>query len=112
MPENLVLDSNGYLKLTDFGIAKVYKKENYKETSGTLGYMATEVMYGQNHTIAIDYFSLVVIGNELMNGARPYHSKNRREIKEKIMAKQAKVKKEQMSTGWSIESADFINRLL
>ena len=77
-PENLVLDSNGYMKLTDFGIAKVYKKENYKETSGTLGYMAPEVMCGQNHTIAVDYFALGVIGYELMNGCRQYNVKNRR----------------------------------
>ena len=111
-PENLVLDSNGYMKLTDFGIAKVYKKENYKETSGTLGYMAPEVMCGQNHTIAVDYFALGVIGYELMNGCRPYHGKNRREIKEKMMAKQVQVKKDQIPNGWSVESADFINRLL
>ena len=111
-PENLVLDSNGYMKLTDFGIAKVYKKENYRETSGTLGYMAPEVMCGQNHTIAVDYFALGVIGYELMNGTRPYLGKNRKEIKEKMMAKQVQVKKEQIPRGWSVESADFINRLL
>ena len=111
-PENLVLDSNGYMKLTDFGIAKIYKKENYKETSGTIGYMAPEVMCGQNHTIAVDYFALGVIGYELMNGSRPYHGKNRKEVKEKMMSKQVQVKKEQIPKGWSIESADFINRLL
>ena len=111
-PENLVLDSNGYMKLTDFGIAKIYKKENYKETSGTLGYMAPEVMCGQNHTMAVDYFALGVIGYELMNGFRPYQGKNRKEVKEKMMAKQAQVKKGQIPQGWSVESADFINRLL
>ena len=111
-PENLVLDSNGYMKLTDFGIAKVYKKENFRETSGTLGYMAPEVLCAQNHTIAVDYFALGVIGYELMNGTRPYIGKNRKEIKEKIMAKQVQVKKEQIPRGWSVESADFINRLL
>ena len=111
-PENLVLDSNGYMKLTDFGIAKIYKKENYKETSGTLGYMAPEVMCGQNHTMAVDYFALGVIGYELMNGYRPYQGKSRKELKEKIMAKQAQVKKGQIPQGWSVESADFINRLL
>ena len=27
-PENLVLDERGYLRITDFGIAKLYKKDN------------------------------------------------------------------------------------
>lgn len=111
-PENLVMDEKGYVKLTDFGIAKVYRKENYKETSGTPGYMAPEVMCAQNHTIAVDYFALGVIGYEFMNGTRPYLGKNRKEIKEKIMAKQVQVKKTQIPHGWSVESADFINRLL
>ena len=111
-PENLVLDSKGYVKLTDFGIAKKYVKDNSRETSGTPGYMAPEVMCAQNHTIAVDYFALGVIGYEFMNGLRPYLGKNRKEIKEKIMAKQAQVKKNQIPKGWSVESADFINRLL
>lgn len=43
-PENLVFDSDGYLKLTDFGIARLWQKDNSKESSGTPGYMAPEVM--------------------------------------------------------------------
>ena len=111
-PENLVLNNKGYVKLTDFGIAKVYAKENYKETSGTPGYMAPEVMCSQNHTIAVDYFALGVIGYEFMNGKRPYIGKNRKEIKAKILSTQIQVKKEMVPNGWSIESADFINRLI
>ena len=111
-PENLVFDSKGYLKLTDFGIAKIYRKENNKDTSGTPGYMAPEVMNAQNHTIAVDYFALGVIGYELMMRKRPYLGKNRKEIKEKIMSHQVQVKKNMVPQGWSVESADFINRLL
>lgn len=43
-PENLVFDSKGFLKITDFGIAKLWQKDNSKENSGTPGYMAPEVM--------------------------------------------------------------------
>ena len=111
-PENLVLNSEGYVKLTDFGIAKFYVKENKKETSGTPGYMAPEVMCCQNHTIAVDYFALGVIGYEFMNGKRPYLGKNRKEIKTKILSTQVQVKKGMIPQGWGVESADFINRLI
>ena len=43
-PENLVLDDKGFLKLTDFGIARPVRAENSADTSGTPGYMAPEVM--------------------------------------------------------------------
>jgi serine/threonine protein kinase len=67
-PENLVLDERGYVRITDFGIAKLYQKENSAETSGTPGYMSPEVMCAQNHTIAVDYFATGVIAYEFMNG--------------------------------------------
>ena len=67
-PENLVLDDRGYVRITDFGIAKIYQKENSSETSGTPGYMAPEVMCAQNHTIAVDYFALGVLCFEFMFG--------------------------------------------
>ena len=38
-PENLVLDSMGYIHLTDFGIARIWNPNNAQDTSGTPGYM-------------------------------------------------------------------------
>ena len=90
-PENLVFDTSGYLKLTDFGIAREWAPDvdNYNETSGTPGYMAPEVMCKNNHGIAADYFAVGVIAWECMFGRRPYQGKSRREIRDAILAKQA-----------------------
>ena len=38
-PENLVFDNQGYLRITDFGFARIWNPENKKDTSGTPGYM-------------------------------------------------------------------------
>lgn len=43
-PENLVIDEIGYVRVTDLGIARVWKPDNSQDTSGTPGYMAPEVM--------------------------------------------------------------------
>jgi serine/threonine protein kinase len=110
-PENLVLAERGYVRITDFGIAKLYQKDNSSETSGTPGYMAPEVMCAQNHTIAVDYFALGVLTYEFMFGVRPYTGKTRKEIKDKIMAKQVQIKRNEIPEGWSTEAADFINRV-
>ena len=111
-PENLVLDKNGYLRLTDFGVAKKYKKHNSDETSGTPGYMAPEVLCAQNHSYPVDYFAIGVLGYEFMLGIRPYLGKNRREIKESVLRKQVQIKGHEIPIGFSYESADFVNKLL
>jgi len=111
-PENLVLDENGYVHITDFGIAKIQTENNKKETSGTPGYMSPEVLCAQNHNIAVDYFAVGVMGYEFMKGFRPYLGKSRKEIKEKIIAKQVKINKNDLEQGWSIESAECINKML
>ena len=49
-PENLVLDSNGYLRITDFGIVKYVENNNIKANSGTVGYMAPEVLLRKIHS--------------------------------------------------------------
>lgn len=67
-PENLVFDDKGYLRVTDFGIARIWNPDNSKETSGTPGYMAPEVMCRQNHGVAVDYFAVGVIAYECMMG--------------------------------------------
>lgn len=67
-PENMVFDENGYLRLTDFGIAKEISLQNNNEVSGTPGYMSPEVITNQNHSFGVDYFAVGVIGYELMFG--------------------------------------------
>ncbi|MFO0131659.1 MAG: protein kinase domain-containing protein [bacterium] len=48
----------GYLRITDMGVARVWHPDNSKDTSGTPGYMAPEVMCRQNHGVAVDYYAL------------------------------------------------------
>ena len=111
-PENLVFDDKGYLRLTDFGVAKIRKEDNSSETSGTPGYMAPEVLMAQNHSFPVDFFAIGVMGYEFMLGQRPYVGKNRKEIKHQVLKKQAKIDEDDIIYGWSLESADFINLCL
>jgi serine/threonine protein kinase len=60
-PENLVLDSRGYIRITDLGIARTLRHNNSSDTSGTPGYMSPEVICRQNHSFCSDYFALGVI---------------------------------------------------
>ena len=111
-PENLVSDENGYIRITDFGVAKIRKEDNSSETSGTPGYMAPEVLMAQNHSFPVDFFAIGIMGYEFMMGERPYLGKTRKEIKQLVLKKQAKIDREDVPDGWSLESVDFINKCL
>jgi len=111
-PENLVSDENGYIRITDFGVAKIRKEDNSSETSGTPGYMAPEVLMAQNHSFPVDFFAIGIMGYEFMMGERPYLGKTRKEIKQLVLKKQAKIDREDIPEGWSLESVDFINKCL
>jgi len=60
----------------------------------------------------VDYFAVGVIIYEMMFGRRPYVGKTRQQIKDQILAKQVQIKKYEIPKGWSVEAADFVNRLL
>ena len=108
-PENLLFDKNGYIKISDFGIAK-YKKLELYENSGTLGYMSPEVMFEKNQSFISDFFAIGVMGYEFMFGFRPYFGRNKLEIKNLMKKKQAIIKN--LPPFWSKESMDFINKCL
>jgi serum/glucocorticoid-regulated kinase 2 len=66
-PENLVFDKDGYLYLTDLGIAKLCRTDKtIIDSSGTPGYMAPEVISNNNHDHLCDYFAVGVIAYEFM----------------------------------------------
>ncbi|KAF4694825.1 hypothetical protein FOZ62_030893 [Perkinsus olseni] len=74
-PENLLLDSRGYLKLADFGSAKKFTKGAPKRTFslvGTAHYMAPEVILGSGYSYEYDYWSLGVLLFECLFGPKPF----------------------------------------
>ena len=111
-PENLVFEANGYLRITDFGIAKHYVINNKKDTSGTVGYLAPEVLCNVNHNFSIDYYAVGIITYELMYGHRPYLGKNKQEVKQLILTRQARIEFSDLPEGFSYDIADFINKLI
>lgn len=98
-PENLVFDENGYLVLTDFGIARKMPSEELNqpaspgaingvvETSGTPGYMSPEAMCRLPHGPVSDYFAVGVIVYEMMFRRRPYWGSNKNQIRDNILSK-------------------------
>jgi serum/glucocorticoid-regulated kinase 2 len=65
-PENLVFGADGYLHITDFGIARNYRDGNREDTSGTPGYMAPEVLLKKSHTFNSDLYAVGIILYEVI----------------------------------------------
>ena len=86
-PENVVLDSDGYVVLTDFGLAKT-SISNATPTytfCGTPEYLAPEILKGQGHAKAVDWWSLGILLYEMMVGLPPFYSENINEMYELIL---------------------------
>ena len=71
-PENIIFNTQGYLKVTDFGISVELKKIDKNDDSGTPAYMAPETIKGEDQNFCVDYYSIGVIGYEIMKGNVPY----------------------------------------
>lgn len=76
-PENLIFNSDGTLKVTDFGIAKVLggartMATRAGEVIGTPAYMAPEQARGGQLTPATDVYAVGVMLYELLSGRRPF----------------------------------------
>lgn len=70
-PENVVVDEEGYLKLIDFGTAKIVNGRTYTIV-GTPHYMAPEVILRKGYTVAVDYWSLGIVLYELLFEKVPF----------------------------------------
>lgn len=72
-PANIMLTPQGQIKLIDFGIARLFKPGQAKDTQafGTVGYSAPE-QYGQGQTDQrSDVYSLGVLMHQLLTGYDP-----------------------------------------
>jgi serine/threonine protein kinase len=76
--ENVLLDKDGHVCLTDFGLSKELESisATTKTVCGTPTYLAPEVLLGQAYGNAIDWWSLGVVLFELFTGMNPFDSKD------------------------------------
>ncbi|XXG98797.1 hypothetical protein Hte_005127 [Hypoxylon texense] len=85
-PENCLLDSQGHLLLTDFGLSKVaVEDDDCKSILGTVEYMAPEVVQGQKYGKAADWWSFGALGYDLMTGNPPFRGGNHAKIQHNIV---------------------------
>lgn len=75
-PDNLLINSSGLAKLTDFGSARMMRVEkgitNTGELIGTPHYMAPELFRGEKPTPRVDIYSLGILLYEMVCGMLPF----------------------------------------
>ena len=106
-PDNILIDKNGHIKLSDFGLCKVsdklYDNNNYNillqnkfnnekmshkknySCVGTAFYVAPEVLNKKGYGKEIDWWSVGTIFFEMLCGYAPFYSKDTREVCYKIL---------------------------
>lgn len=70
-PENLLIAEDGYLKLTDFGFAKVVEQRTYT-LCGTPEYLAPEILLNKGHGKPVDWWTLGILTYEMIAGIDPF----------------------------------------
>ena len=82
-PQNIMILSNGMIKITDFGVAIALNSTQLTQTNsvmGTVHYIPPEQANGKGSTIRSDIYSMGIMMYELLTGFLPYKGDNAVEI--------------------------------
>ncbi|MBO5138545.1 MAG: Stk1 family PASTA domain-containing Ser/Thr kinase [Bacilli bacterium] len=87
-PQNIMIQDDGQIKITDFGIAMALNSTQLTQTNSVMGsvhYLPPEQAAGKGSTIRSDIYSMGIIFYELLTGTLPFKGDNAVEIALKQM---------------------------
>jgi len=83
-PENLLLDSTGYIKVADFGFAKKINNKTWT-LCGTPEYLCPEIVSGEGHGKGVDWWTVGILIYEMMASYTPFYHQNQLKMYDKIV---------------------------
>jgi len=105
-PENLLIDPSGYIKMVDFGFAKVLNERTWT-LCGTPEYLAPEIILNKGHGFGADWWCVGILTFECLTGATPFVSNDPMDGYRKII---------KCRVPWPVSissiTRDFIDKLL
>jgi len=110
-PENVLIDQEGHIAITDFGLSKCLKRGEAARTfCGTPEYLAPEVITGVGHDKNVDWWSVGILCYELVIGIPPFYSQNLSEMYHNIKHKPLSWRRREKTL--SRELMEFVSLLL
>ncbi len=82
-PQNIMIQDNGEIKITDFGIAMALNNTQLTQTNSVMGsvhYLPPEQASGKGSTVKSDIYSMGILFYELLTGSLPFRGENAVEI--------------------------------
>ena len=105
-PENILINKNGYIKITDFELSKEIKDRTYT-MCGTPGYLAPEIILNKGHGLSVDWWALGILLYEMICGVDPFFDEDPMNVYKNIL--EGKI---QFSSDFDEKSKSLIKHLL